>query len=375
MAGNLLNRTISNDNGAALVVTLAIVAILISAALHLSKYTGDSVKVTLANKDLFEMEQLALSGINLAALILSEDAEKNSIDSVQDAWADAQIISQVINEMGIDEEALTIEISDELSKIQINALIMEFPGNAINPNQRLIWENLLRIKFSSDKNLDDRNPEKIINSVKDWLDSLDDDAVSGLSGAESDFYQELEPPYVCANGPFNHVDELLNVNGFSKDILNDANIDGDIDEPISETKTEDLFSVYGLDTQTSQNGKYRFPGKVNINTAGVDVISALLPEGREDMAQAIADYRDEKSEQGQIFLNSLDKGWYLKVIELTGKEQKQFDRTIRYSSDTFKVVCTAKRNSSQLKMIAYLKRERQAQSGKWKCRILQLERD
>ncbi len=369
-----MNKPISNNNGAALVVTIAIITILISTAVLLSKNTGDSAKATLAEKDLFETEQLALSGINLAAWILSEDAEKNSIDSIQEAWADEEFLSQAISEMGVDKEALTIKISDELSKIQANALIREFPGNAENPDQRIIWENFLRIKFSIDENVDQRDPEKLINSVKDWLDSLDDDAVTGISGAESDFYQELEPPYVCANGPFNHVDELLNVNGFLKENLNRIGIDNNVVEPMAETKVADFFTVYGLDAQTSENGRYRYPGKVNINTAGVEVISALLPEGREDMAQAIADYRDEKSEQGQLFVNSLDKGWYLRVIELSEKEQKRLDRTIRYSSDTFKVVCIAKKNSSQLKIVAYLKREKQKQSEKWKCRILQLER-
>ncbi len=48
----------------------------------------------------------------------------------------------------------------------------------------------------------------IINSLKDWLDSGDDDAITGLSGAESDYYEGLEPPYSCKNGPMDNLGEV-----------------------------------------------------------------------------------------------------------------------------------------------------------------------
>lgn len=355
-------------------MTLAIVAILLTAALQMGKFTGDSVMATQTEKDRFQAEQLALSGINLAMMILAEDAAKDTVDSVQETWADPDKLSQAVNELGLEKETLTIKITDELSKIQVNALMLNFPGNQLNPDQGWIWENLLRLRFSDDKTMDERDPAQIINSVKDWLDSGDDDSVSGISGAESDYYLDLDPPYVCANGPFNHIDEVLNVKGISEDLLKNEMTDK-IDEPAEETELSDMFTVYGLDNGKTENTGYRYTGKVNINTAGVDVLAALLPEGMEDLAHDLADFRGQKSEQEQVFVNPLDNGWYKKVIELSEKEQNRFERAIRYSSDIFKLECNAQKNDTSVILVAYLKREKHKESGKWVCRIIQMERE
>ena len=204
-----MNSIVHNEKGVVLVVTLAIVAILLAAALQIAKFTGDSVMATFLEKDQFQADQLALSGIHFASFILVEDAEKNDIDTVQEIWADPDQLALAVDEMNLGKDRLTIKITDELSKIQVNALIAEFPGHQINADQERIWDNFLRLRFSNDNAVDKREPVEIVNSVKDWLDSGDDESISGISGAESDYYLGLDSPYVCANGPFNHIDELL----------------------------------------------------------------------------------------------------------------------------------------------------------------------
>lgn len=354
-------------------VTLAIVAVLVAAGLQLAKHTGDSIMVTQIGKDQIQAEQLAISGINLSSLILVDDAQKTVIDSVQEAWADPNKLAQAANELRLENKALTIKITDELSKIQVNALIKQFPGNQENMDQRRIWENFLTLLVSPDKTVDSRDPAMILNSIKDWLDSGDDDAVSGISGAESDYYLGLDPPYACANGPFNHIDELLNVQGISEDLMENKASE-QTDAPDEKKALNDVFTVYGQDKENTNDGGYRFPGRVNINTADVAVLAALLPEGRQEAAQDLADFREQKSEQGNLFLNPLDKGWYKKVIELSKAEQDWLDRTVTYSSDLFKVECTAQKNKAIVKLSAFLKREKHRETGKWQCRILQMER-
>ncbi len=372
-----MNSIVNNKKGAALVVTLAIVAILVAAALQLGKSTGESVMATLKEKDYFQAQQYAVSGIELARLILSEDAAKNQIDSIQEVWADSDILSEAVKEMGLDKSNLTIKIIDALSKIQVNALLEKFPGNQLNIDQAGIWERFLYARSSSDKNnynmVNEQDPISIINGVKDWLDSLDDDAISGISGAESDYYLGLEPSYVCANAPFNHIDELFSVKGISKDLLkkDDTN---DFIENEPELELKDIFTIYGLEQKNLGNGGYRYGGKININTAGVDILKALLPTGMEELAMDLVDFRAQKSEEGDTFVNSLDKGWYKKVIDLSKKEQKKFERVISYSSNIFKVECTGRENSAVIKLTARIKREKHKESGKWMCRIIQMER-
>lgn len=372
-----MNNPVNNNRGAALVVTLAIVAILLAAALQLGKFTGDFVVYSLADNDQFQACQMAMSGINMAMLLLVDDAKKNTLDSVQDVWADQDKIMEAVETLGFEKDKLSIQIFDELSKIQVNALISEFPGNQFHSTQLGIWENFLRIKVFENKTSNEGDPAEIINSVKDWLDSKDDDAITGVSGAESDYYLGLDPSYVCANGPLNHIDELLNIKGITKDLLKADIESGNPDQTGATPALElgDLFTIYGLAKEKSENGGYRYPGRVNINTAGVDVLAALLPEGMADFAQDLVDFRDEKSEQENVFINPLDKGWYEKVIDLSESEIEKLNRSIRYDSDVFKVLCSARKNNAMVTLMVYIQREKIEDSGKWICRILQIERE
>ncbi len=373
-----MNNSLKDEKGFALVVTLGIVAILLATALQLGKFTGDSVISSLADNDRFQAYQAAVSGINLARLILVEDAKKNTISSVQETWADQDKLKEAVETLGLEKDTLKLEISDELSKIQVNALISEFPGNLFNSSQLKIWENFLRLRFSDNEEKGEDDAAEIINSVKDWLDSGDDDAITGLSGAESEYYLALDPPYPCANGPVNQIDELLNIKGVSGDMFKEEieqDPEGNPDQVEQGMELSDVFTVYGLDSEKSENGGYRYSGRVNINTAGVDVLAALLPEGMDDFAQELVDFREQKSEEGTVFLNPLDKGWYKKVINLSEEETDRLDSFIRYGSDIFKIQCSSQKNDAKVSLVAFVKRERIKGSGKWNCRVIQMERE
>lgn len=369
-----MNRPLNNDRGVALVLTLAILAILTATALQLATYTGNAALTTLAEKDRFQAEQYAMSGIHLAMLILVDDAQKNEQTSSRDSWADADKIARAVEAMGLDDRSLTIAITDELSKIQVNALLKNFPGNDINPDQQRIWENLLRHGLSGETAENETDPATVTNALKDWLDSGDDDAVSGLSGAESDYYLSLDPPYLPSNGPIHHINELFKVKGISPELLTPERRD-DQEEASLPVKLNDLFTVYGMDTGRTPDNRYRFPGQININTAEAHVLAALLPEGMEDFAADLIEFREQKGEQGDIFLNLLDNGWYKRVIDLSEKEATRLDRVIRYSSDLFRVRCTAEKNQIRLVLSAVVKREKLDSTGEWRCRILQIERN
>lgn len=347
----------------ALVVTLAVVAVLLAAGFWLTKYTGDAVMATLAEKDRFQAEQLALSGIEIAKLILIEDAAGSDSDSVQETWADPKELAQAVAAMGIRNDELTIRIIDEYSKIQINALIKQFPGNEANPDQMNLWERFLG-------NREKKDMEEKINSLKDWLDSGDDDAITGLSGAESDYYKRLTPPYECANSPLSHVEELLSIKGFPMAFLDEEGSK----EGQAMKKLDDIFTVYGFENDGGASGSIRYPGLININTAGVDILSTLLPEGMEMLAKELVDFREAKGQKKTEFLNPLDQGWYKKAVTLPDKDQIRIDHMVRYSSNTFKIESLAQKNASRVSYHAFLIREKNALSGKWTCRILQMER-
>lgn len=370
-------KSLANQNGVVLVVTLAVISVLMITAIQVSRMVRKSAILGSKEKNRFYAKQTALSGIEFAKLILEQDAQKNQIDSIQEFWADPLWMAQAVEKLGYAENALTIKISDELSKLQVNALLKEFPGSEINPDQLWIWERLFKVMLEGNETIEEKDPAQFTNSIKDWLDSLDDDAVTGLSGAESDYYQGLDPPYACANGPFNHVNELFSVKGITPDLFTRA-LDKDIQELVQDVSPEiqmdQLITIHGLDNEFAQRTKFRYTGKVNINTAPLEVLAALLPEGMEMLAQELVDYRLQKDEQGNDFINALDNGWYNRVIELPNREKERFENMISYASHLFTVECTALENSEKIILVAVLKREQHKTSGKWTCRTIRMER-
>ncbi len=131
-----------------------------------------------------------------------------------------------------------------------------------------------------------RMTTELAAAIQDWRDS--DDTVSA-SGAESDAYSRLRPPYKCKNAPFETVDELrlvlgahldilygedLNLNGVLDPNENDGNIslpddnrDGRLDPGVLEYVT-----VYSRESNTKSDGTNR------VNVSSTPELAALLQQ-------------------------------------------------------------------------------------------------
>ncbi len=372
--GLLMISIFKDQKGVALIATIAVVAILCVVALEAGRLAKQAASGTIAENDMFAAREMAMSGIHLAMMMLAVDAADNDIDSIQEAWADPEKIASAVTAMGLNPADVSLKICDEMGKLQLNALLKQFPGNEPNDAQVMVLERFLTLATPEDKPEDAGSAVEIINALKDWLDSKDDDSITGLTGAESNYYESLDVPYACANGPFLHVSELFLVKGVVDAILSPSYISQGLDESV-QVSARDMFTVYGLsDDQDSEENRFSFSGKVNINTAPVAVLAALLPEGRDVNAQDLADYRSDKANLGQEYSHTLESGWFEDVIALSDDEKKAFENMITYSSNVFSADCTARKNGRQVTLHAVIKREKQDLTGKWSCRILQMER-
>lgn len=372
--GRQVNSIYRNQKGMALIATIAVVAILCVVALEAGRLAKQAASGTIAENDMFAAREMAISGIHLAMMILAMDGADNEIDSIQEPWADPEQISLAVAAMGLNPENVSLKISDEMGKLQLNALLKQFPGNDFNDAQVVVLERFLTLAAPEDKSDGAGSAVEIVNALKDWLDSMDDDTITGLTGAESNYYESLDVPYTCANGPLRHISELFLVKGVVDAILSPSYISQGMDESI-QADIKDMFTVYGLsEVQNSQENRFSFSGTVNINTAPVAVLAALLPEGRDLNAQDLADYRSEKASLGREYIHTLESGWFEDVIALSDNEKKAFEKVITYSSSVFRADCTAKKNGYQVTLRAVIKREKQDMTGKWSCRILQMER-
>ena len=137
------------------------------------------------------------------------------------------------------------------------------------------------VTYQVDKDLDTRlrslisqlgaKPE-IVDALIDWLDP--DNDTTGSDGAEDDYYKQQG--YRCKNGPLDSLDELLLVRGFDNELLIDKNL-------------KSYLTIAPTD------------GKVNLNTAPIQVLYTVLGTQTSSLAQPMSQstiqdlvrYRDE----------------------------------------------------------------------------------
>ncbi|MFN2199351.1 MAG: general secretion pathway protein GspK, partial [Anaerolineales bacterium] len=215
------------------------------------------------------------------ALLIKDKTESN-FDSLQEDWANPEKIEEILQGIPFENGKLAVVISDELGKIQVNALVQFPDSRQFNESQVLIWERLLNGIGDEDDLKDDSSPTAIINSVKDWLDSGDDDATTGLSGAESSYYKEQDPPYTSRNGPLADLNELLLIKGITPELYY-----GSEDRP----GLAQYLTVHGL--AAGEGTTFNWPGRINIATADAPVLAALLGIENQDLVQTLVDFRQE----------------------------------------------------------------------------------
>jgi len=345
-----------NERGIALLVTLAIITILITVALELNRKVRSAVIVTAATRDRHTLLHMASSGIHAAMALLVKDKTASKTDSIQEVWADSEKMVELVGSILFEDGSVTVNISDELGKISVNAIVEKPYHHEPNNRQLFLWERFLIHHISQDTSLEEIEPRSIINSLKDWLDAGDDDAITGLSGAESDYYQDLDPPYSCRNGPIPHLDELVKVKGITLELLYGVG---------EKPGISDFLTVHGM--ADSGEKRFAYEGKININTAEVPVLAALLPLEYGDLAQRIYDFRQEKS--GSIYLHDLTQpAWYR---DIPGFSDIEIDpELITTSSDLFRIESVAILHEIKMTVTAVVQREKEKKTGRWRCRVL-----
>jgi general secretion pathway protein K len=287
--------------------------------------------------------------------LLVEDKVRSRVDSLQEAWADPIELKALVQSLGFPEDQLTVKIEDEMGKIQINALLAYPEGRKVNPAQYHMWYRFLS-RFAAWQEMEaEIDPGAWLDALRDWLDSGDDDAVSGFGGAENPYYESLTPPYAISNGPMSSTAELTFVKGMAQ-ILEQA--------PELKTRWQDYFSVYGA---LSKGDRFTFSGKINLNTAPVPVLAALLPTGYEALAIGLDAYRRAKVDGRYAHpLNRPD--WYR---EVPGAEEITIDpQLISVTSDFFRITATAKIANIQKVQMAVVERRLVPQTQQWWCKVL-----
>lgn len=366
-----------NNRGMVVILALATMMLVVTAALELHISERANMMSSAVTRDRATLEQMGASAVHLAMAMLIKDRLESESDSLQEDWADNETIATLLNEIPFEEGTVVLEITDELSKIQINALLQYPEGRNLNNSQQELWgrffAGLMSMlessaaeaeKVSGDKGKDkdeEIEPLTIISCIKDWMDSGDDDAITGLNGAESDYYESLDPPYACKNGPFDDLSELRLVKGITPELFAGVGDAAGLGQYVT---------VHGA--EAADNEKFTFPGKININTAQLPVLMALLPPENAEFAPLLIEYREATN--GALYVNDVTKlGWHNSVPGLAGAEIDS--NLISVSSQIFRITATASLNNVQMTTTAVVERIKPQETDPWQCKVLNWKTD
>lgn len=348
------------ESGMALLIVLSVISILIAVSLELNARTREAVIRAASQRNRVTGLALASSGVHAAMALLAKDKEKADTDTLQEQWADAHAIEELIAEMALDQGKVTVAVTDERGKLQVNAMVRFPDRNVANDRQMFLWERFLEQLKQGRKELEEIEPRTIVNAIKDWIDAGDDDAISGTSGAESAYYQKLDPPYACPNRPMVEGGELQRIRGVTPALMADTELGPGL---------AGFVTVWGVAEATAKDGLY--DGRININTAPLSVLAAVLPPELSGLAADIVAFRDEKSDKG--FVNDVSSAnWYASVPGfqvLEGEALSAFRNLITTASDCFSITAEAVVNDVRTRVGAVVYRQKEAKTGKWRCRV------
>ncbi|MEO5803056.1 MAG: general secretion pathway protein GspK [Verrucomicrobiota bacterium] len=284
-----MNITLQNSSrGIALVIVMLVILVL--AALAGAFAYAMKIETTLARNSNFEpeMEWLGRSGVELARYVIAEQAKipnEGNYESLNQKWAGGPggigltnsplaAISLENNQLGAG--TFSVKIIDLERKFNINMA-----------NQAVLQQAMI-VLMGVDASLF----PTIGDSILDWIDKDDD---NHLSGAESDFYLGLDPPYLPKNGPMDDISELLLVNGIfdnseiywgsaspnhSASAFQSRNSGRPFDDPQRPSYPVGLVDIF---TTLSS-------GKINLNTASTTTLQ-MIPGVDETIASGIIKLR------------------------------------------------------------------------------------
>lgn len=261
----------NKNRGFVLIAVLLIISILVTVILEFNYESRMKLHLSDNFRNASKALNYAEAGISIAIANLKQNAN---------ILSDERFIPLFSGNVKIPVEAgyCTIIISDESSKININALKIsnEIVRSRIDQMLKLI--DLMNYQHEGQSPIS----YSLIPAIIDWADR--DDEVTYLpfikrdnEGAESDYYMDLIDPYKCKNAPFETLSELLLVKEMTPAIFygNVGDINGNVK---SVDGIYQYLTVYG-------------DGKININEASPMVILSLSEQISPSLANSIVEHR------------------------------------------------------------------------------------
>jgi general secretion pathway protein K len=147
----------------------------------------------------------------------------------------------------------------------------------------------------------------IISSIQDWIDPDDD---TRMGGAESDYYQTMDPPYVAKNGPIDELSELLMIKGIREDP--ELYWGSDATNHTSPIFQKRIVTRSGIQTAAATAPIRLLDILTPISNGGINILTAtssqlqVLPGVDDTIADQIIQLRQEVGESGLAYNSPVD---------------------------------------------------------------------
>jgi general secretion pathway protein K len=213
---------------------------------------------------------------------LSQHPAREPYDSLNQIWAggpggegetNSPLLGASMDNYQIGAGTISVKIIDLERKVNVNT--------ANSPELQQVLTVM---------GVDANDISVVSDSILDWRDA--DDAPR-IAGAESDYYQGLNPPYYAKNAPIDNLAELLLIKGVTPEMYWGVSSTNQLPGKFQKPKL-------GFGTAPGQTPDYPFglkdiftpfsSGQININTADANVLSTI-PGMDETAAESIIKYR------------------------------------------------------------------------------------
>lgn len=255
----------SSQRGIALLTILVMVALATILAATIAKRQTNTSENT---GYLMRQDQSLLYAKSAEAffseLLIQDSDNGGNIDHLQENWA------KPMPAFPVEDGFVSGRLLDESGKFNLNNLLKA--DGSVDDSARRWFEKLLqRVGL----------PAELSQAVIDWQDA--DDETTGAMGAESNYYQGLDPSYLASNTKFHQVEELKLVRGF-------------------EGKNYDLIAPYVTALPEAT--------KINMNTAAPLLLASIDPKIDVKTLE-----QELKTKQAELtYFNSVEDLWKLNAF-------------------------------------------------------------
>jgi len=347
------------NEGIALLLALLFV-VLLSAIVtdFMYKIHVEASLVSSSNSD-HDAYLAAKTGVATAMSILHADRITNIeesgdvggiYDGLDESWAQS---SSVIS---FNDDVVNLTITDEYGKINLNALVFENSEGG-EEEVRAALELVVRDVFMLYLGMEEDPTDLIL----DWLDG---DENGREQGAESDYYESLDPPFSCKNGPMDSIEELLLLPGITPEIY------------FGLPSEEEQFENAGLPPE--EGGRQLIPlfelftvhghpeGKININTTPIPGEIMTSISIAQDLPYMGIEETLQRLEENDPFVNDqeLNAAPYILSAPVhqegdpgNATNEVPLPPMFTTESNVFRILSDAQSNDSQVRIETYVFRD------------------